>query len=123
MSEANEHGERKKKPWMKAAAFKAFHGPRLSEDGGQSVSTDPDAPAAEAASSCFKDVTFDVPAWVEAMHRTKRKRTLCYVVRSRGGEGGDDTVSLRTGNDFTKVFQIREEKVRASETQPTEVSI
>ena len=91
---------------MKAATFRAFHGGSI--PGAEQFATlDPVATDVDA----LDGASFDVPAWVEAMHRTRRKRTLCYVVRSRGGRKGDG-VSLRTGSDFSKVFRIREEKVR-----------
>ncbi|GMI16774.1 hypothetical protein TrLO_g12402 [Triparma laevis f. longispina] len=104
MAEDDGSGSKKKKPWMEQVKFKAFHAmeeEEEEEEGGEGAEKGEDAKAV----SEYSNSKLDVPAWVEAMHRTKRKRTLCYVVRARGEK---NCISLRTGADFTKVFQIRE---------------
>ncbi|GMH95851.1 hypothetical protein TrST_g6287 [Triparma strigata] len=101
MAEDDGQGRSKKKPWMEPVKFKAFRDVYGEEEGseGEVEGQEP------KDVSEYSNSNLDVPAWVEAMHRTRRKRTLCYVVRARGEK---NCISLRTGADFTKVFQIRE---------------
>ena len=82
-----------KKPWMDPITFCAYHyeiaAPTLS-------SSLPLSPSGGVASSGeknamdFSSMSIDVPAWVEVMHRTKRKRILAYVVRAVPREDGED---------------------------------
>jgi len=53
-------------------------------------------------------LSIDVPAWVELMHRSDRKRVLAYVVRARPKDNdGEGFISLRTGRDLTPILQLR----------------
>jgi len=58
----------------------------------------------------FDSLVIDVPAWLELMHRSGRKRVLAYVVRATPrieNDNDEGFISLRTGRDLTPILQLR----------------
>jgi hypothetical protein len=58
-----------------------------------------------------EELEVDVPAWIEMVHRRRKKAQLAYVVRVRFRSKGDVRwMALRTGADLAPVIQMKRDR-------------
>jgi hypothetical protein len=121
----NDEKNNKKKPWMEPLHLCAFHSSKdalpLAQPESVSETT---AATAVAPQRDLTEAILDIPAWIEVMHRTKRKRVLAYVVRAACPTS--PFVSLRTGAELTPIMNLRRNSVvsldEGSEAEPEVLS-
>ena len=97
----------KKKPWMDPLQLCAYHS--ASPSAVPHTPSPTPTPTPTPNPSHLNAALLDIPAWIEAMHRTKRKRVLAYVVRASATPA--PFISLRTGAELTPIMNLRRNSV------------